>query len=134
MKPRSLINFAVATIILLLTHSAIAATEEDEKKVCKLPKILDFTLPLYALPEKLEVEPESEYSFRVSGDVVVDKIKVDAKEKPLKIETKSNTSFVLVKGKLPAEFTGKYVRLDVTAGTDLNGCRAKAGWLIKVKG
>lgn len=133
MKRTMIFNVAVVAGAMLLSNSVFAYSNDEEEMICKLPKILDFTLPEYSQPERLEVEPEAEFSFKVTGAALPEKIKVAIKGTPLKVELSSNTSFILVKGKLPAELTGKYARIDVFAGTDL-GCRAKDGWLVKIKG
>ncbi len=118
----------------LLSQNSFAYETEEPEEVCKIPKVVEFNLPLYVVPEKHEVAPEADFSFKVSGrGADPKKIRVNVHNNPLKLDITQNSSFINVKGKLPAELTGQFVRLDVQAGTDL-GCRAKHGWLIKIAG
>lgn len=122
----------LAALSMILSFSAFAASTEETEEVCKPPKITDFTLPEYSQPERVEVPAEADFSFKIAGDPDPNKIRVMAKDKILKTEISSNTSFTLVKSKLTPELTGKFVRLDIIVGTKL-GCKSQGGWLIKVK-
>jgi hypothetical protein len=133
MKRATKVKLAVLTVAMLMNQTLFAAETEEEPKICKLPKAHDFSLQEYSQPERLEVAPESEYSFRLTRAADPNKIKVMAKDKILKVEIVPNSSFILVKGKLTPEMTGKFVRLEVFVGTEL-GCHAQDGWLVKVKG
>lgn len=133
MKPAK--NFKIVALMATLFMSQIvySAETEEEEKICKLPKVLDFTLQEYSVPERLEVEPESEFSFRITRAADPNKIRLLAKSKPLKTEIVPNSSYILVKSKLTPEMTGKFVRLEVFVGTE-GICHSSDGWLIKVKG
>lgn len=132
MKSPLTFNTIAAIAILFLNQNALAYSNDSDKKAeCKPPKMLEFTLQEYLQPERLEVRPESEFSFKLSGGTPAEKIQVTAKDKPLAIETKRNTSFTLIKGKLPPELTGQFVRLNVIVNTEL-GCISRDGWLVKV--
>lgn len=134
MKPVQLILPAFFTYFLAFSQPSLAYETDKPEETCKTPKILEFNLPEYAQPDKHEVAAESEFSFKVTGDGIhPEKIKVTAKDKPLTIQTSQNSSFIGVKGKLPAEFTGEFVRFNVLVTADL-GCRARGGWLVKVAG
>ncbi len=134
MKPIQLIIPAFFTCLLALAQPSYAYETGKPEEICKTPKILEFNLPEYAQPDKHEVAAESEFSFKVTGDGIhPEKVKVTAKGKALPLQTTQNSSFIGVKGKLPAEFTGEFVRFDVLVTADL-GCRARGGWLVKVAG
>jgi hypothetical protein len=126
------VRLTIAVMVGLLSNSVFAYSTDDERKeACKPPKMLEFTLPEYSQPERHEVAPESEFSFKLSGGTAAENIQVFAKQKSLPVDIKSNSSFTLIKGKLPADLTGKFVRLDVIVKTEL-GCMSRDGWLIKV--
>lgn len=132
MKPYSIVIRTLFAGLILIAQNSFANEVEKQEEVCKIPKLLDFNLPEYALPEKHEVAPESVFSFKVSDrGAHPKKIKVMAKDKSLPLEITQNSSFIYVKGKLPPEFTGQFVRLHAFVGTEL-GCIGKDGWLIKV--
>lgn len=132
MKSSLIFNAIGLTAALLLSQTSLAySNDSDKKEVCKPPKMLEFTLQEYQQPERLEVPPESEFSFKLSGGTAAEKIQVTAKDKPLAVDIKANSSFTLIKGKLPAELTGQFVRLNVIVKTEL-GCISRDGWLVKV--
>ncbi|MEQ1637229.1 MAG: hypothetical protein ABL903_11090 [Methylococcales bacterium] len=132
MKLTLKLKYAFFAATLLLSSNIFAySNDADKKEVCKPPKMLEFSLKEYSQPERLEVAPESEFSFKLSGGTPAENIQVFAKQKLLPVNIKSNTSFTLIKGKLPAEVTGKFVRLDVIVKTEL-GCMSRDGWLVKV--
>ncbi|NOT83853.1 MAG: hypothetical protein HOP02_03535 [Methylococcaceae bacterium] len=125
-------KIALAFVTVVFCNNVVAySTEEERKKECKPPKMLEFTLPEYSQAAKVEVNPESEFSFKLSGGTDPEKIQVFAKDKALPVDIKSNTSFTSIKGKLPAAFTGQFVRLNVIVKTEL-GCMSRDGWLIKI--
>jgi hypothetical protein len=123
-------------ILLLIALSAsstgFAYTPEEQSKQCHKPKFTDFTLTEYKAPEQAEIAPESEFSFKVPAWTDPESIKLTAKKQPLPFTIESNTSFHKVKAKIPAEFTGKFVRLDVSAKVLEGECREITGWLLKV--
>ncbi len=129
------INFKLAVLMatLFLSQALYAAEVDEDEKICKQPKVLDFTLQEYSQPERLEVEPESDFSFRITRAADPNKIRLLAKGVALKTEIVPNSSYILVKSKLTPEMTGKYVRLEVFVGTE-GICHSSDGWLIKVKG
>ncbi|MCX7086662.1 MAG: hypothetical protein NTV00_01275 [Methylococcales bacterium] len=132
MKLPRLLKTTFVVVTMLLSGSVFAySTDAERKEECKPPKMLEFTLPEYSQPERLEVKPESEFSFKLSGGTAAEDIQVYAKQKLLPVVITKNTSFMWIKGKLPAELTGKFVRLDVIVKTEL-GCRSRDGWLVKV--
>jgi len=128
---RTLLKSVCVFAMVAVSASAIAYTKDDDEKACKKPQFKDFTLPVYQEPEKHEVAPESAFTVMLSPWVDPQSIKLSAKSKPLAFSVESNSSFHRVKSKIPAEYTGKFVRLDISAKSTL-GCGEKDGWLIKV--
>ena len=122
-------------ILLILLSSFEAAAYYDEKKdeLCREPKIQEFNLPEYSAANMKEVPAEAEFSFVVSGWANPKKIKVMAKDKPIPFTVESSDTFHKVKGKIPAEYTGKYIRLNVRIPAVLE-CYSTQGWLLKVAG
>ncbi len=125
-------KLGAGALILLLSNVVFAYSTDEPVEICKPPKITDFTLTEYTQPERVEVPAEADFSFKIAGEADSEKIQVEAKGKPLKLDISSNSSFILVKSKLTPELTGKFVRLDVIVGTRL-GCKSQNGWLIKIK-
>lgn len=119
----------IATV--LFTGTVCAYDPGQVEEACKKPQFRDFNLPVYQEPEKTEVPPESTLTFLVSPWADPHTIKLTAKNQNIDFTVESNSSFHRVKAKLPAAFTGQYVRLNVTANAVL-GCSEKNGWLIKV--
>ncbi|MDO9162985.1 MAG: hypothetical protein Q8N35_04055 [Methylococcaceae bacterium] len=128
---KTLLKSVCVFAMVAVSTSAIAYTKDDDEKACKKPQFKDFTLPVYQEPEKHEVAPESEFTVMVSPWVDPKSIKLSAKSKPIDFSVESNSSFHRVKSKIPAEFTGQFVRLDISAKATL-GCSEKYGWLLKV--
>lgn len=124
-------KFTVLMFATLSVNVASAYTEEKDKPVCKAPKIRDFNLPVYSAEEKVEVPPESELMFTISNWTKPESIKVTAKGVPLEANIEDKNSFFRVTAKLPAELSGKYVRINVMANAVL-GCKGEGGWLVKV--
>ena len=123
---------AVLGLMLTFASTAVFAYGDDKaKEICRDPKIQEFNLPEFKAPENREIPPESEFSFIVSAWSDAKKIKVTAKNKPVSFEVESNDSFHKVKGKIPAEYTGQYLRLNVRIPA-LLGCYSTQGWLLKV--
>ncbi|MDO9140835.1 MAG: hypothetical protein Q7U38_10960 [Methylobacter sp.] len=119
----------IAAVLFNGTTSAYDVGKVDE--MCKKPQFRDFSLPVYQEPEKTEVPPESTLSFMVSPWADPETILLTAKNKKLDYTIESNSSFHRIKAKLPAEFNGNFVRINVKA-TALLGCSDKTGWLVKV--
>lgn len=119
----------IATIFT--TSISVAYTPEEQEKLCKKPKYTDFNLTEYAKPALTETQPESELIFKVSPWTDPSTIKLTAKKIPLSYAIESNSSFHKIKAKLPAEFNGEFVRINVSAKAVL-GCHSESGWLIKV--
>jgi hypothetical protein len=128
-------NYVIRSILAgaLLSTSAVSyaysAGEVDE--ICKKPQVREFSLPIYQEPEKIEVAAESEFSFKLSEWTDPNTIKVTMKEQSVPILVESNSSFHKVTAKIPAEYTGKYVRINLFSKAIL-GCYEREGWLVKV--
>lgn len=120
------------TAILLINGAAFAYSPEELAKECHKPKFTDFTLLDYKMPEKHEVTPESEFSFKVPAWTNPETIKLTAKNQAIPFTIESNSSFHKVKSKIPAEFTGKFFRLNVSAKVIEGTCHEETGWLLKV--
>lgn len=131
MKATTMFSPVLFIAAVLFTGTATAYDPGKTDEICKKPQYRDFNLPVYKEPEKTEVPPESTLSFMVSPWAKPDTIKLTAKNQALEYTVESNSSFHRVKAKLPAEFNGKFVRLNVSAKAEL-GCSDQTGWLIKV--
>lgn len=133
---RSTLAFKLSFLFLALASSPSAfsfSSAPIDEVSCKLPKIVEFSLPEHHEPEYLEVDSEAEFSFKISGMADPEQIKLSIKDKDLPFQKTVNSSFIMVKSKLPADLKGKYARVHVQVGTALENCRSKHGWLIKVK-
>ena len=119
----------IATALFTSTVSAYDPGETNT--ACKNPHFRDFSLPVYSEPDKIEVAPESTFSFTLSPWTDPYSIELTAKKQNIEFTVESNSSFHRVNAKLPAAFTGKFVRINSKANAAL-GCSDKTGWLIKV--
>ncbi|MGR8980006.1 MAG: hypothetical protein ACU84H_07960 [Gammaproteobacteria bacterium] len=126
-----IIKFALAFVAVSASGAAIAYEDEKVEQFCKKPKYYDFSLPEYKEPEKIEVAPESEFEFKISVWSDPETIKLTAKKEKLDFTVDSNSSFHLVKSKLPASLNGKFARIDASVKA-LLGCDQQSGWLVKV--
>jgi hypothetical protein len=128
-------NLKSAVLLLTVATSFNVAAYYDEKadEACREPKIQEFNLPEYSANQTKEVPPEANFSFVVSGWADPKKIKVMGKDKVIPFEVESTDTYHRVKGKIPAEFNGKFVRLNVRIPAIL-GCYSTQGWLLKVAG
>jgi hypothetical protein len=131
MKTTKIFNPVLFIAAVLFTSAASAYDPGTVEEVCKKPQFRDFSLPVYIEPEKAEVAPESVFTFTISPWTNPHSIKLTAKNQALEFSVESNSSFHRVKVKLPAAFTGQFVRINVSANAVL-GCSDKIGWLIKV--
>lgn len=125
------LNWLILTALTLFNFAAYGYDDEKEKEKCRNPKIQEFTLPEYVAPENKQVPPETEFSFVVSGWTDPKHIKLKAKDKDIPFTIKSSDTFHKVFSKIPAEYTGKYIRLNARIPAVL-GCYSTIGWLIKV--
>ena len=133
MKLTKMFKAAIFIVAVLFNATASAYSAGEVEEVCTKPKFRDFSLPVYKEPEKIEVAPESEFSFMISPWADPDTIILTAKGQPLAFTVESNSSFHRVKAKLPAALTGNYVRIDASVKAVL-GCGDQDGWLIKIAG
>ncbi len=131
MKITKLLKSALLLAAILGNASAVAYSPEESEATCKKPRFTDFNLTTYNATENIEVAPESEFYFKVSPWVDPTTIKLNAKNQPLDFTVETNNSFHKVKAKLPAAFTGLFVRINTSAKAVL-GCDDQAGWLVKV--
>jgi hypothetical protein len=120
------------TALLLMNGAAFAYSPEELAKECHKPKFTDFTLSEYKMPEQHQVAPEAEFSFKVPAWTNKDTIKLTVKNQAIPFKVESNSSFHKVTSKIPAEFTGKFFRLNVSAKVIEGVCHETTGWLIKV--
>ena len=127
----SIKNLFVVLALSFFSIGADAYEDDKGKELCRDPKIQEFNLPEYNEPEKKEVPPEAEFSFVISGWSDPKKIKIEAKGIKIPYTVESSETFHRVKSKLPAELTGKFVRLSVRIPAVL-GCYTTQGWLLKV--
>ena len=121
-------------LLALLSASSVAFAYSPEElaKDCHKPKFTDFTLTEYKAPSNVETPPETEFSFKVSVFANPESITMTAKKQPLAFTVESNSSFHKVKAKIPAELTGQFVRLNVTAKVIDGECHEETGWLLKI--
>jgi len=122
-------TLAVALLSVNVGSYAYSAGEVDE--TCKKPQVREFSLPIYQEPERIEVAAESEFSFKLSEWTDPNTIKITMKEQPVPIVVESNSSFHKVTAKIPEEYTGKFVRINLFSKAIL-GCYEREGWLVKV--
>lgn len=116
---------------LAYAHGAVAFNTKPLPEQCKTPRFEQFSLPEYKAPERKEVPPEAEFTFVLSSKVDPETIKLTAKNKKLEYTVEDKKSFYRIKSKLPAEFTGKFVRINAFVTAKLE-CKGKDGWLVKV--
>jgi len=122
----------VLTVVMLANSAAFAYSPDELAKECHKPKFTDFTLSEYKAPEQHQVAPESEFSFKVPAWTSTDSIKLSIKDKAIAFTIESNSSFHKVNAKLPAEYTGKFVRLNARAKANEGTCHEETGWLLKI--
>ncbi len=123
--------FAVTT--LFFAHNALAYNAGAVDEVCKKPKFSSFSLAEFTAKNKAEVAPESAFSFVISNNIDPSTLKISAKKKSLPVTVTDKNSFFLISGKIPAEYTGQFVRIDAQVTAKL-GCKGLDGWLVKVSG
>lgn len=116
---------------MVFAHNAAAYDPGMVEEVCKKPKFSNFSLSQYKAEDKLEVPAESEFSFVISNWIDPNSIKLTAKQKKVAFTVTDKNSFFLVHSKIPAEYSGQFVRFDVQAHAKL-GCKGLDGWLVKV--
>lgn len=121
------------TTLLLINGAALAYSPEELAKECHKPKFTDFTLPEYKMPEQHQVTPETVFSFKVPAWTNKDTIKLTVKNQAIPFTVESNSSFHKVTSKIPAEFTGKFFRLNASAKVIDGVCHEETGWLLKVE-
>lgn len=127
------ITNAVLLLALLAGNNAtFAYSPEELAKDCHKPKFTDFTLTEYKAPSNVETAPEAEFSFKVSAWTSPESIKLMVKQHPVAFTVESNTSFHKVRAKIPAEFTGQFLRLNVSAKVIDGICHEETGWLLKI--
>lgn len=131
MKFKFFIKAVVAGVLLSSSVASYAYSAGEVDEICKKPKIHDFSLPVYQEPEKIEVAPESDFSFALSVWTNPDTIKLTIKDEPLEFTRESNSTLHKIRAKIPAKFTGQFARINITA-TAILGCYTKEGFLIKV--
>lgn len=84
-------------------------------------------------PEHLAtVAPEAEFSFMTTGVQKPEQIEVFVKSQPVKVTVEDKDSFMIVKGKLPADLKNTAARIQVKVTTKLERCNAEDGWLVTI--
>ena len=131
LRMKILIKLLLISSALLTSANVAAFSSKVRSEECKKPQFKGFSLTEYKAPKKIEIPPESEFSFIVSNKVEPTSVKIIAKNKKLEYQIENRGSFYKINSKLPAEFTGKYVRLNVFATAKLD-CKGVDGWLIKI--
>ena len=132
-----IIKSLTTTIILgtvFFSGSAFAYNAGDTEKKCLTPKFRSFSPPEHTQGNPVpEVDPESEIGFTVSGYADPTTIRATAKDQPLKLDIIDKKSYYKVSARLPAVLNGKFVRIHLKVKAQKGECRAKDGWLIKIK-
>lgn len=132
MKTIKVLKAALLIAAVLFNGAAFAYSSEGEtEEVCKKPKFMNFSLPVYKMPEKTEVAPESELTFMISPWSDPKTLKLTAKNQNLPFNVESTSSFHRIKAKLPTAFNGSFVRINASVKAVL-GCDDQMGWLVKV--
>lgn len=129
-----LVNTVKLSAMVLMLASSVevwAYSAGEVEETCKKPQVREFSLPIYQEPEKIEVAPESEFSFKLSEWTDPQTIKITMKEQSVPFTVTTNSSFHKVTAKIPAELTGTFVRINLFSKAFL-GCYEREGWLIKV--
>ncbi len=116
---------------LTLSYSANAYNGKPMAEQCQKPHFDKFSLPVYKVPERIEVAPESEFSFTLSSKVAPESVRIMMKKEKVEHTVESNSSFHKITSKIPAKFTGKFIRINVFAAAKLE-CQNAHGWLVKV--
>ncbi len=116
---------------LISSYNVAAYNGKSVDEQCKKPRFDHFSLPIYKVPERIVVAPESEFSFRLSSKVAAETLKLTIKKKAIKYTIENKNSFYLITSKIPAEYTGKFVRISANVTAKLE-CKGQGGWLIKV--
>ena len=127
----NLLKLMLMSSALLYMQTAAAFNTKPVPEECKNPKFEKFSLPTYKAPERIEVPPESEFSFVLSSKINPETIKVVIKDKEIPYTVENKKSFYRITSKIPAEYTGQFVRIS-TFVTALLDCKGKDGWLVKV--
>ena len=78
-----------------------------------------------------EVNPGSDFSFLISREAKKNTIKVSVKGESIPTTMTPHQNGMLVKGKLPPEIKGKYIRVEIAAKGP-NECDRIDGWLLKI--
>lgn len=115
----------------IFSFNAFAYDDDKKKEICRQPKVQEFTLPEYSASNKKEAQPESEFTFVVSGWANPKKFKLTGKGKNIPFTVQSNETFHKVKAKLLPEFTGETIRISARIPAVLE-CYSTIGWLVKV--
>jgi len=129
---KSSLKFACLIASVGFAGSALAYSAGNVDTGCKNPRFKSFSPEPYTPEHKIEVDPESEISFTVSGYADPTTIKAMAKNVPLKLNIIDKNSFYDVSAKLPASLTGKYARIHLKANNSPD-CKGKDGWLVKIR-
>ena len=116
---------------LMISYNAFAYNGKSVDEQCKKPRFDRFSLPIYKAPERIDVAPESEFSFKLSSKVAAETLKLTIKGKAIDYQIEKNNSFSRITSKIPAEYTGKFIRINATVTAKLD-CKGKEGWLVKV--
>jgi hypothetical protein len=116
---------------MLFAQHALAYNPGTVEEVCKKPKFTNFSLTEYEAPSKVQVPAQTDFSFAISNWIDPTTIKLATKDQKIPFTVENKNSFFLVHSKIPAQYTGKFVRLNAQA-TAILGCKSVIGWLIKV--
>jgi len=128
---KKILKLLLLFFTLMISYSASAYNGKPVDEQCKKPRFDRFSLPINKAPARIDVAPESEFSFRLSSKVAPETLKLTIKKKAIAYTIENKNSFYLITSKIPAEYTGKFVRINASVTAKLD-CKGKGGWLIKV--
>lgn len=131
MRVNHFVQTTLAVALLSVSVGSYAYSAGEVEEDCKKPQVREFSLPTYQEPEKIEVAAESEFTFKLSEWTDPHTIKLTMKEHSVPFTVDSNNSFHKVTAKIPTEYTGKFVRINLFLKAVL-GCYEQEGWLVKV--
>ena len=127
MKITKCLRMTIFLSAALFAGKALAYGDESEQK-CKKPRFRTFE-PVHLS----EVAPGTQISFHVSNWADPTTITAEARKVPMKVEVVDKMNFFIATAKLPAEVSGNYARIHVTALAEDGRCLGQDGWLLKVK-
>ncbi len=121
---------------MCFTGTAFAYNAGNFEEKCSVPTFSDF-IPAEQVKggPVPEVEAGSVVQFSVHRGGDLSTVRAEVRKLKLKLDVENRNSYGIVKIKLPAELNGKYARINLYVSSlgEAGSCKAKGGWLIKIK-